>query len=293
MIDWSTYLPALFGHATQVAEATALGGQFDRHWRLTLQDGTRWFAKTAPAAAADRFAAEADGLSALAQTGAVRVPEVIAHGVDADSDTAYLILAWLDLRPLSAARAEAAARALVALHEAAPFPDRFGWHRDNYLGATPQQNGWEPNWAHFFVTRRIKPQLSWAKRNGFSRDAAARLEEALEGLPALFLEYAPRAALLHGDLWYGNIAESATGEVVLIDPAVHQGDHESELAMMELFGGFPPAFYAAYRKLSGLHRDYERRKPLYTLYHILNHFNLFGSGYAREAERLIARLTGG
>lgn len=290
-MNWSRLIPQLLGGNAQVREAVALGGQFDRHWRITLSDGTQLFAKSARATAADRFAAEADGLAALAACGAVRIPRCFAQGVDDEAGEAFLLLEWLELQPLAYELAEEAARAIVALHEAVAHPDRFGWHRDNYLGATPQQNGWEPNWAHFFLERRIKPQLAWAVAKGFSRAAAQRLEEALAGLPALFLEYAPRPALLHGDLWHGNIAQTPQGEVVLIDPAVHQGDHESELAMMELFGGFPPAFYAAYRRLAGLHRDYERRKPLYTLYHILNHFNLFGGGYAREAERLIARLT--
>lgn len=291
-LAWPALLAAALGNRAKAAQVTPLGGQFDHHWRIDFPDSTRAFAKTAEVAAADRFAAEADGLAALAASGAVRVPEVLAHGVSPDGTVSYLLMAWLELRPLAADRAEAAARAIVALHEAAPDPERFGWHRDNYLGATPQYNGWEPNWAHFFWDKRLRPQLTWAKAKGFPADAATRLEAARTRLAALFLEYAPRPALLHGDLWCGNIAQTPDGEIALFDPAVHQGDHESELAMMELFGGFPTAFYAAYRRLAGLHRDYERRKPLYMLYHILNHFNLFGSGYARQALQLIARLTG-
>jgi len=290
---WTELLVALFGSKAGQAQVTQRGGQFDTHWQITFTDGRRAFAKTAAACAADRFAAEADGLTALAASGAVRVPAVLAHGLTPDGSYAYLILEWLDLVPLAADRAEAAARAVVALHEAAPTPDRFGWHRDNYLGATPQQNGWEPNWAHFFVERRLRPQLALAKGRGFPAQAAAQLETILTRLPALFLEYAPQPALLHGDLWYGNLAQTTDGAIALFDPAVHQGDHESELAMMELFGGFPTPFYAAYRRLTGLHRDYERRKPLYTLYHVLNHFNLFGGSYARQACRLIAQLAEG
>ncbi|MCX7946037.1 MAG: fructosamine kinase family protein [Hydrogenophilus sp.] len=295
MIPWNELLVHHFGARAAGARIFSLGSQFDRHWRIELPDRLILFAKTAPPAALDRFAAEADGLTALAAPAVIRIPRPYAYGLwpsdPQHAQTAYLLLEWLELHPLSPAHAETAARALVELHRAVSYPDRFGWRRDNYIGATPQHNGWEVNWAHFFIEKRLKPQLAWARARGFSPKAANRLEELFTAIPALFLDYNPQPALLHGDLWSGNIAETDGGEIALFDPAVHQGDHESELAMMELFGGLPNALYAAYRRLTHLDRNYERRKPLYTLYHILNHYNLFGGAYAREAERLIDRLS--
>src|SRR5690606_27524873 len=128
------------------------------------------------------------------------------------------------------------------------------------------------------------------RENGFTGELQRCGSRLLQRLAALFLEYRPEASLLHGDLWHGNAAMTADGQPVLFDPAVHYGDRESDLAMCELFGGFPPSFYAAYRRIRALDAGFESRKSLYALYHILNHLNLSGRGYLREAERLAAKL---
>ncbi len=302
LAELSPLLAKACNAALTVTAVQPYGGSFDRHCRVETSHGT-CFVKLGPASAYERFAAEADGLAALAASGAVRVPEVI--GLAQDERQAILVLEWLSLRPLPAELGEAAAQAIVALHETGSDvlaqtdatgsnhrDTPYGWHRDNFLGATPQHNAWASNWAHFWVTRRLQPQLAWAAAHGLARETVQLIEtKVLPRAAALFMEYHPRPALLHGDLWSGNIAVDDHGTIVLYDPAVHLGDHEADLAMAELFGGFPERFYAAYRRLSGLHRDYERRKPLYTLYHLLNHFNLFGASYAREVARTAARLA--
>jgi fructosamine-3-kinase len=95
---------------------------------------------------------------------------------------------------------------------------------------------------------------------------------------------------LHGDLWSGNYSFDASGQPVVFDPAIYYGDRETDIAMTELFGGFPAAFYAAYREAYPLDPGYSVRKTLYNLYHILNHLNLFGGGYRRQAEQMMSRL---
>jgi fructosamine-3-kinase len=127
-----------------------------------------------------------------------------------------------------------------------------------------------------------------------ANDAGARLvargERLLEALPALLERHRPPASLLHGDLWSGNYAYTRDGEPAIFDPATYYGDRETDLAMTELFGGFPREFYAAYQSAWPLDAGYATRKRLYNLYHVLNHFNLFGGGYLAQAQGLIDGL---
>src|SRR5438105_3997232 len=129
-----------------------------------------------------------------------------------------------------------------------------------------------------------------ARKNGLGRDLVGKGERLAEALPRLLSQHAPAASLLHGDLWSGNSGFLADGTPVLFDPAVYCGDRETDIAMTELFGGFPQAFYSAYREAAPLDHAYAVRKTLYNLYHVLNHANLFGGGYAAQAETMIDRL---
>jgi fructosamine-3-kinase len=157
---------------------------------------------------------------------------------------------------------------------------RFGWSRDNYIGSTPQTNGWWDDWAGFWRERRLQPQLEMAQSQGFD----LRFEADL-----LLKNHAPQPALLHGDLWSGNAGFTHEGPVVF-DPAVYYGDREADLAMTELFGGFPREFYRAYEETYPLDAGYPRRKHLYNLYHLLNHLNLFGAGYLRQVQETLSLL---
>jgi protein-ribulosamine 3-kinase len=153
---------------------------------------------------------------------------------------------------------------------------RFGWHRDNYIGLAPQINGWRDDWAEFFIECRLRPQFERAGLKG-------------EFFEKLLRNHRPQPSLLHGDLWSGNAGFIAEGPVVF-DPAVYYGDREADLAMTELFGGFPDEFYAAYDAAWPRERGYESRKHLYNLYHLLNHLNLFGSGYLAQVEATLGLL---
>jgi fructosamine-3-kinase len=276
------------GSAFLATEAAPVGGG-SIHRAITLGNGRqRYFAKLGALDALQVFEAEADGLAAIAASGSFRTPAVIARG--ADGEYAFLILEHLELRPLASAEDGARfADRLVQLHRT--LGEHFGWPRDNFIGLTPQRNGLRDNWARFFADCRLRPQFALAKANGFGGELQQQGGRLFERVAALFLDYRPQPSLLHGDLWHGNAAMTADGEAVLFDPAVHHGDREADLAMSELFGGFPSAFYAAYRKAWPLDGDYEQRKLLYSLYHILNHLNLFGRGYLREAVRLAIRLN--
>ena len=235
--------------------------------------GEQRFLKINDSAFADAFAAEADGLAALRAAG-VRAPAPLAHGVA--EEVAFLVLEYLALD--SGGDFAALGAMLAAAHRHAG--PRFGWPRDNYIGASTQHNGWCDDWAQFWRERRLLPQIELAKRRGFELEMPP-VEKILE-------RHRPAPSLLHGDLWSGN-AGFAGGPVVF-DPAVYYGDRETDLAMSELFGGFPRAFYAAYEEAFPLAPGYERRKPLYNLYHLLNHLNLFGGGYLAQVKEALSLL---
>jgi fructosamine-3-kinase len=230
------------------------------------------------------FAAEAEGLDELAASGTIRVPRPICHGV-ADGQ-AYLVLEALELGGSGAMEAFGAQLAAMHRHTG----ERFGWHRDNTIGSTLQPNDRESDWVTFWRARRLGFQLEQAAGNGCSRALLSGGEELMERLPALFTDYRPAPSLLHGDLWGGNYAVTSGGEPVIFDPAVYYGDREADLAMTELFGGFGTRFYAAYNAAWPLDPGYPVRKTLYNLYHVLNHFNMFGGGYAGQAESMVGRL---
>lgn len=263
------------------------GGCINRSLHLTGQDGRDYFVKLNRAERLELFAAEADGLAALAATETLRVPAPITWG--ASAETAWLVLEYLELTP--AGDASALGRGLAALHRAPAGVggNGFGWHCDNTLGATPQPNARSPDWVTFFRDRRLGHQLRLARQN----QAPARLlqlgERLLADLAGFFPGRAPSPSLLHGDLWGGNHAYCERQPVVF-DPAVYLGDREADLAMTELFGGFSREFHAAYRDAWPLDAGYATRRNLYNLYHVLNHFNLFGGGYARQAEHMALGL---
>jgi fructosamine-3-kinase len=243
------------------------------------------FVKLAPVAGFDALEAEAAGLGELARAAALRVPAVIALGQTGSA--AFLALEWLVATPAGEDAQRALGTGLAALH--AVTAPRFGWHRDNTIGRTPQANGSSADWADFFATRRLAPQLALAEENGFAALLASRGRRLIESLPQLLAGHTPRACLLHGDLWGGNWLATATGPAIF-DPAVYFGDRETDLAMTRLFGGFGPSFYRAYQAAAPLPPAAPERTELYNLYHVLNHANLFGAGYAQQARAMIDRL---
>ena len=270
--------------------SAARGGAWSDAWRLDA-GGCTWFVKVARTGYAGMIECEADGLVALNATATVRVPRIAAQG--AAGDDAFLALEWLDLRAQD--DGVALGRALAALHRAparrGPNGERFGWHRDNWIGGAPQLNGWRDDWCTFFRDARLVPQLALLARNGHAGELQRKAKRLLDALPALLRGHAPAPSLLHGDLWSGNAATLADGTPVVFDPAVYVGDREADVAMTELFGGFGHRFHAAYDEAFPLPDGYAMRRTLYNVYHVLNHLNLFGGAYGPQAERMIDALV--
>ena len=288
MPDWSTIYQHLDEKGVRLVAGDAptpvSGGDISAAWRLATGDGDL-FIKTGPLSAVEMFTAEAEGLSEIANTGTIRVPQVIASGV---AETAvFLALEWLDLESADATVEGRLGELLAELHHVTR--KRYGWHRDNTIGLTPQHNTWSDDWVEFFREHRLAFQLRLAAENGFTGELQQRGAQLLKRLPIYFEATEPAASLLHGDLWGGNWGCSG-GNPVIFDPAVYFGDRETDLAMTRLFGGFGVAFYDAYESSWPFQDGYRERQHLYQLYHVLNHLNLFGSGYLGRAISLIDEL---
>jgi protein-ribulosamine 3-kinase len=258
------------------------GGCINR--AVVLRDGARaYFVKLNSPERLAMFEAEAEGLAALRDAAAIRVPEPVCTGLT--GARSYIAIEYVDL----AGRLDGAeaGRRLARLHR--QTATAYGWHRDNTIGSTPQRNDRTADWADFWRTYRLGFQLELAARNGHGRALIDSGERLMSGLDSL-IGHRPTASLLHGDLWGGNIGATRAGEPVIFDPAVYFGDRETDLAMTELFGGFGSDFYAAYRDEWPLPPEFATRKILYNLYHVLNHLNLFGGGYLAQARSMIDRL---
>jgi len=252
----------------------------------TMADGGRFFVKVGTPEQRARLRAEARGLEALRATGAVRVPQMWLVGGEARHY--FLMLEYLELQPGDSAAHARLGRELAALHR--HTAEYYGFERDNFIGATPQINVQQNEWPAFWREARLLPQLKLAQREAGARGFVEQGLLLAEKLPQLFSGYTPRPSLLHGDLWPGNVGFVAGGEPVLYDPAAYYGDREAELAMTEMFGGLPPAFHAAYHEAWALDAGYVVRKGLYKLYHLLNHYNLFGESYAEAVRAQTAAL---
>ncbi len=274
------------GEPFRLSGSTPVSGG-DINQALVLEDGRqRYFVKLNRADRLSMFEAEAEGLAELAATGSVQAPAVVATG--SDDDSAWLVLEYVDLQPLHESAEARLGEALAQMHAIRqPF---FGWYRDNTIGTTTQPNPHEDDWPAFFRRYRLEHQLALAQRNSHDGRLQSLGRDLAECIPELFSTYTPQPSLLHGDLWGGNAGMDARGQPWIYDPAVYYGDRESDLAMTELFGGFGPAFRAAYEAEWPLDPDYVVRRDLYQLYHVLNHLNLFGGGWAGSARRLMERL---
>ncbi len=241
------------------------------------------------------FEAESDGLTALRAADAVRAPLPVARGGGAG------VPSWLLMEHIEPGRPapdfdERFGKGLALLH-GADDDTRVGWSRDNWIGSLPQSNTPSTSWAEFWRDERIVPQLERARSGGYLGGAnGALLDELVDAVPGALADVDSLApALLHGDLWSGNVYCGPEGEPVIIDPAVYRGHGEVDLAMTELFGGFSASFYRAYDETAGIDPGYHAyRRDLYQLYYLLVHVNLFGSGYeagtVSAAKRVLAAV---
>ncbi len=269
-----------------IREQSLGGGSIADSRVITTADGRRLFLKQG--FANEMFQKEAAGLKELGRSGAIAVPAVIEAGAD------FLLLQWIETGVKKDGFFERFGRQLAHMHRFTA--DEYGFKHDNYIGSTPQINLSEGeerhNWARFYWNKRLLYQFRLCQKNGYADDQFSDLFARLELVyPALLKGSEEPPTLLHGDLWGGNYLCNKAGEPVLIDPAVYYGHREADLGMTRLFGGFTPEFYKAYEEEFPLKPNAKGREPLYILYHVLNHLNLFGTGYYGQAIELMQQLV--
>ena len=263
------------------------GGCINSAWRIS-DTTTDYFVKLNSLQHGDMFEVEYLSLLEIANSNTIKVPRPICFGESGNQ--AYLVLEFLQL----SGRVDPVlqGRQLAEMHR--HTASQFGWQRSNTIGSTPQQNNTMNNWVNFWREQRLLPQLRLAQQNGYGRSLNGPMDKLLSDFPALFANYQPQVSMLHGDLWGGNAAAMPDGTPVIFDPAFYYGDRETDIAMTTLFGGFSPDFYSAYNESWPLDDGYSSRKHLYNLYHILNHLNLFGTGYLGQsislAEKVLAEI---
>ncbi len=262
------------------------GGCINQAWKITDNNDRQYFIKTNSPALENMFIAEANALQELAKNHCIRTPQVITYGHT--KELSYLILEYILLRPT--VDQKKLGEQLSQMHQFPHAFKMFGWTQNNYIGSTPQSNKVHDDWTTFWRDERLLYQLKLAKNKGYSTKAYDAGLKLAESLPLLFTGYSLTPSLLHGDLWGGNCACDMNENPVIYDPAIYYGDREADIAMTELFGGFNLDFYNAYESSYALDSGYKTRKTLYNLYHILNHFNLFGAGYAIQAENMTKQL---
>ena len=258
------------------------GGCISNAEKLVMQSGTSFFLKSG--ARNQMFINEANGLRELAKSDVIRVPEVIL------ADKEFILMEYINQGPRKAGFFESFGRQFAKLHRY--HSDRFGFYEDNFIGASPQINisteNEANNWVSFYMNKRLLFQLRLAEERGYASEKLRKGFHLLESkIDTILSGSEEEPSLLHGDLWGGNYLSDENGDPVLIDPAVYYGHREADLAMTRLFGGFTNEFYSAYNEELPLKEGSEYRQDIYTLYHVMNHLNLFGMGYYSQAERLM------
>ena len=222
----------------------------------------------------DMFQKEVEGLGILSKHTSLRIPEVIGAG-KADNKS-YLLMEWIGSGSTSPNFWEMFAKGLSELHRNSSA--HYGLDHDNYIGRLPQANKQHASWYDFFLYERLKPQIQLAnKSNLLNKSINDGFERLFTKLPALIPDEKP--SLLHGDLWSGNFMTDENGIPSLVDPAVHYGHRETELAFTSMFGGFSPEFYNRYEEYFPLEPGFESRREIHNLYPLLVHVNLFGQSY--------------
>ena len=289
-------LTSLFGNGIQIQRIQSIsGGDINDAFGLSLSDGNSIFMKSNAMGNLAYFTAEMQGLSAIAHTGTIQTPRILACGTDEERNCSFLLLEQIHAGKRVGDYWETLGHQLAELHKSSTkefvLDGKYGFLEDNYIGAGEQINTEKDSWISFFRDCRLEPQFRRAA-DYFSIEDLKRINRLLDHMGDILIE-PEHPSLLHGDLWSGNVMVGEDGKAWLIDPAVYVGHAEADLAMTELFGGFASGMYTAYQEISPLQPGYEDRRDLYNLYHLLNHLNLFGGSYLLSVMRIVNRYSSG
>lgn len=274
------------GQQLAIDHSTPLGGgDINEAYRLQTGAGSFFMKYNSATRFPGMFEKEARGLELLEVTGEIRVPKVILHGQSGDD--IFLLLEYIEPASRAPTFWNDFGRSLARMHR--HTSKAFGLDHDNYMGSIPQSNRMRLSWPEFFCEERLEPMVRMARDNGhFTRNIVLAFDRLYDRLEEIFPQEPP--ALIHGDLWTGNHMVDNQGQACIIDPAVHYGQREMDIAMSRLFGSFAGEFYEAYHAEYPLEKGWMERVDICNLYPLLIHVNLFGEGYVGSVERIIKRF---
>lgn len=264
------------------------GGDINRAYYVKTKK-QEYFIKTNNHANSDFFQVEVNGLERIRSTQTIAVPEVYYFDNSTGNQEMMLIMEWIDVEE-TAATEQQLAEQLASMHTVGGA-SAYGLDQSTYVGELTQSNGWHKNWADYYRECRLQPQLDMALEcNRMNQKRRLKLETLIRDIDK-YLPSEPMVSLLHGDLWGGNWITGHAGKPYLIDPSVLYGDHLFELAFTELFGGFSSTFYSQYQEVLPLADYYQDVKPIYQLFYLLVHLNMFGEVYGGSVDHILTRYT--
>lgn len=278
------------GDIGPIQQVRSIGGGCINNASQIITPKSSYFIKWNSSPLPEMFTTEARGLQLLKNTRTIRIPEVHKVQEAQPGLPAFILLEWIERG--SGFDQQLCGQQLAQLHLKSSV-EAYGLDHDNYIGSTPQYNGWHEDWIEFFREKRLHPQINLAIRNGrCGSTRRKKLDLLLNRLEQWLSNVTRKPSLIHGDLWGGNVIGDETGKPVLIDPAVYYGDLEAELAFTQMFGGFSQSFYQAYNDTYPLETGYQERFEIYNIYHTLNHLNLFGESYGYSLDATLRRFIG-
>lgn len=252
-------------------------------------DKNEYFVKLNRQVKKDFFEFEAEGINIIGDTKTINVPNLIGVVEDEETHVPMLWMEWIEGSKNSETDKLLGER-LAALHLCEG--EKYGFHRDSYIGGINQRNGLFDSWCTYYREVRLMGQIELGRSKGrITGTRYRKLEKLIESLGE-WIPIQPKKSVLHGDLWGGNWMTGQNGTPYLIDPSTLFGDHEFEIAFTELFGGFSQIFYEAYSSVFRLSRDYEERRDIYQLFYLLVHLNLFGEMYGESVDRILKKYVG-
>lgn len=262
------------------------GGSINESYFVETEQQT-YFIKFHPDAPERFFELEAKGLQLIKQTNSISVPEVLAYSDE--KGNAYLVLEWVEGKKNTETEVLLGDQ-IAQMHQT--IGEQHGFSDNTFIGSLPQPNGLFDSWLEYYRDRRLTAQLKQGiNQKSIKGKRRERLEKLINNLDKWIPDdVAP--SYLHGDLWGGNWLIGDAGKPYVIDPSFLYGDRHFELAFTELFGGYSADFYHAYKERFPLMPDYEDVKPLYQLYYLLVHLNIFGEMYGGGVDAVLKRYTG-
>ncbi len=270
-------------NSTLVSIDQVAGGDINQAFRVQTEQ-SNYFVKANSQVPPHFFEVEAHGLSLIEASETIHVPHVHYYDRPHEDELAVMVMDWIEGHPSTHTASELGTKlANMHLHT----NNQHGFDKDTFVGTLPQRNELCQDWLTYYKQQRLGQQLKIANERGrLPTKRRKNLEKVIDQL-GKWVNHNPEASLLHGDLWGGNWIAGPDGHPYLIDPSILYGDRAFEIAFTELFGGFSSDFYHAYQEANPLPENYQEIKPLYQLYYLLVHLNMFGESYGNSVDRIL------